>query len=126
MCILAMQRALALGTASWQMHQAQENLPADVTLICSGNTMKWVSISQSDELGQFVFVDPSTFIDDDVPQVDCTSKVQGDLQAFALHKAVYETTSLVSYRALVQRLFARPYTSFAYLKAFVRGPPIRS
>ena len=124
--ILALQHAFALANASWQMQFAQKNLPDDITLICSGNAMKWVSISQSDALGEFVFVDPDTFISEDAPQVDCTSKVQADTNSTILFDTVPTITALSAYRSYVQRLYQRPYTSYPYLTVLVRGPPALS
>ena len=57
LCML-LQNALALGLAAHTMQQARAFVGEDIELICTGKTMRYISISATEFEGEFVFVSP--------------------------------------------------------------------
>ena len=122
--LIALQQALALGAASVQMARAQQFVTDDVTLICSGPEMKWVSISQSDAMGHFVYIDPAD-LDVSTPQlIDCTNSVLGDaVNDVVIDQPLFDLVFDV-FSELIIKGYQSPYTAVSYLAHFVRGPPV--
>ncbi|MFC3092797.1 hypothetical protein DRW07_01085 [Alteromonas sediminis] len=105
----------------------QHNAPADIELICTGSTMKWVSVSKTQAAGQFVFVDfqpdnsdhPSPLLD-----VTCPVATLADNQSqINITIDTIQITNLI-FLAIVESLYQRPYTLFAYRKSQPRSPPV--
>lgn len=57
---MLLQNALALGLAAHTMQQARAFVGEDIELICTGKTMRYISISATEFEGEFVFVSPET------------------------------------------------------------------
>ena len=102
----------------------QANTTGDIELICTGAQMKWISLSLTEELGRFVFVDAPDDYSDIALDNLCP---QGTL---ADHKFASDTSGhtgliqFVVFRQFIARLLQRPYTFFAYQKALSRAPPV--
>lgn len=123
LCML-LQNALALGLASHTMQNARGFVGGDIELICTGKTMRYISVSATELEGEFVFISPE-LLKASVEHVDCTNGTLADLPHID-NVLVDPTTvlSLVRYRALASRLAAAPYTSFAFAAPLGRAPPI--
>ncbi|MEQ3638152.1 MAG: hypothetical protein ABNH03_00225 [Alteromonas sp.] len=127
-----MQNALALGLAAFSMQQAQLLVSEDIELICTGKNMRYISVSQTQLKGEFVYVsldspDFPALSDtlDSSQHIDCTNGTLSDLpssDSFVSYDAV--NTLFVRYKALETRLQRQPYTAFAYSAALSRAPPI--
>ena len=122
LCML-LQNALALGLASHTMQHARGFVSDDIELICTGKTMRYISVSATEFEGEFVFVSPE-LLKAPAEHVDCTNGTLADLPQVdePLH-ATLPLLSLVRYRALVARLAAKPFTDFAYAAPLSRAPP---
>jgi hypothetical protein len=111
---------------SWVSQQALSKLsaalPANIELLCTGSSMKFVSISETLALGQLVYVElpeqtqqhadfwcdgANAIFDHD--QYDSTASAHNASQRYA---------------ALLQRRLQQPYTAFAYINAQPRSPPL--
>ncbi|GFD83013.1 hypothetical protein KUL118_58750 [Tenacibaculum sp. KUL118] len=123
LCML-LQNALALGLASHTMQNARGFVGDDIELICTGKTMRYISVSATALEGEFVFISPE-LLKASVEHVDCTNGTLAELPHID-NVPVDPTTvlSLVRYRALASRLAAAPYTSFAFAAPLGRAPPI--
>jgi len=121
---MLLQNALALGLASHTMQNARGFVGGDIELICTGKTMRYISVSATELEGEFVFISPE-LLKASVEHVDCTNGTLADLPHID-NVSVDPTTvlSLVRYRALASRLAAAPYTSFAFAAPLSRAPPI--
>ncbi len=123
LCML-LQNALALGLASHTMQHARKMVGDDIELICTGNTMRYISLSATELEGEFVFISPE-LLKAPVEHVDCTNGTLADLPH--IDNVSADSTamlSLVRYRAFVSRIAAAPYTSFAFAAPLGRAPPI--
>ena len=122
LCML-LQNALALGLAAHSMQQARALVGEDIELICTGKTMRYISLSATELEGEFVFVSPE-LIKAPAQSIDCTNGTLADLPQFdhALNTAL-PILSIIRYRALVARLAAKPYTDYAYAAPLSRAPP---
>lgn len=122
LCLLV-QNALALALASHSMQQARSFVGKDVELICTGNTMRYISLSATEEAGEFVFISPE-LLKAPVEHVDCTNGTLADLpQSDDIPHFTLTPLSLIRYRALVARLAAKPFTAFAFAAPLSRAPP---
>ena len=121
---MLLQNALALGLASHTMQHARGFVSDDIELICTGKTMRYISVSATELEGEFVFISPE-LLKAPVEHVDCTNGTLADLPHIDNVPAdAWVVISLVRYRALVSRLAAAPYTSFAFAAPLGRAPPI--
>ena len=122
LCML-LQNALALGLASHTMQHARGLVGDGIELICTGKTMRYISVSATEFEGEFVFVS-TELLKAPAEHVDCTNGTLADLPQVdePLH-ATLPLLSLVRYRALVARLAAKPFTDFAYAAPLSRAPP---
>ena len=127
-----MQNALALGLAAFSMQQAQLLASEDIELICTGKNMRYISVSQTQLKGEFVYVsldspDFPALLDtvDSSQHIDCTIGTLADLPS-SDSGVSHETIDIffVRYKALETRLQQQPYTAFAYSAALSRAPPI--
>jgi hypothetical protein len=122
--LIALQQALALGSASMQMARAQQYTTDDITLICSGQTMKWVSVSQSELLGEFVYIDPNELNISVPSMIDCTNSVLGDTVSDEwIELPLFETT-FDAFSALTIKGYQSPLSAITFLAHWVRGPPL--
>jgi hypothetical protein len=133
-----MQNALALGLAAFSMQQAQLLASEDIELICTGKNMRYISVSQTQLKGEFVYVhldspdfpaltDTLNTLDplDHSQHIDCTNGTLADLPSSDSSISYYAIDTLfVRYKALETRLKQQPYTAFAYSAALSRAPPI--
>ena len=120
---LMLQNAMALGLASYSMEKAHRYAGNDVELICTGKTMRYISLSQTEALGEFVFISPAV-LDAPAEHVDCTNSVLADVpQTDNVHVSSLASLPLVRYRALVQRIAQHPYTLFPFAAPLGRAPP---
>jgi hypothetical protein len=127
-----MQNALALGLSAFSMQQAQLLASEDVELICTGKSMRYISVSQTQLKGEFVYVsldspDFPALTDtlDSSQHIDCTNGTLADLplsDSGVFHDAA--NALFVRYKALETRLHQQPYTAFTYSAALSRAPPI--
>jgi hypothetical protein len=121
--LVALQQALALGAASLQMARAQDLANDDTVLICSGQGMKWISLSQSAAQGRFVYIDPSE-LDASTPNlIDCTNTVLGDTFADEYVHFSQPVVGFAAIKAALILVYQSPYAAIAYLAHQVRGPP---
>ena len=121
---MLLQNALALGLASHTMQHARGLVGDDIELICTGKTMRYISVSATELEGEFVFISPE-LLKAPVEHVDCTNGTLADLpQMDNVPVDALVVISLVRYRALVSRLAAAPYTSFAFAAPLGRAPPL--
>lgn len=122
LCML-FQNAFALGLAAYTMQQARAFVGEDIELICTGKSMRYISLSATELEGEFVFVSPQKF-NAPVPHIDCTNGTLADLPHFDhTPLTTLPVLSIIRYRALVTRLAAKPYTAFAYAAPLSRAPP---
>ena len=77
LCML-LQNALALGLASHTMQHARGFVSDDIELICTGKTMRYISVSATELEGEFVFISPE-LLKAPVEHVDCTNGTLADL-----------------------------------------------
>ena len=120
---MLLQNALALGLASHTMQHARGLMGDDIELICTGKTMRYISVSATALEGEFVFISPE-LLKAPVEHVDCTNGTLADLpQIDNVPVDALVVISLVRYRALASRLAAAPYTSFAFAAPPGRAPP---
>jgi len=124
--LLAVQSGIAAFIQNDKIVHLNETAPADLELICTGSSMKWISVSQTQLAGHFVFVD---FAKEDqqthTPSLDthCPVALIADAQSKAtFYLAVFEPVSVIL-KAITQHLYQRPYTLFPYRKAQPRSPP---
>ncbi len=123
LCML-LQNALALGLASHTMQHARGLVGDDIELICTGKSMRYISVSATALEGEFVFISPE-LLKAPVEHVDCTNGTLADLPPIDnLPVDSMAVLSLVRYRALVSSIAAAPYTSFAFAAPLGRAPPI--
>lgn len=100
-----------------------EFLNQDITLICTGKTFKFVSLSAFEQTGELVFVDPPADAPDDDHTYECPS-------LFALDKKddiSFESTPYLA-RLIESSPFNSPKTAFeqaslAFLISPARAPP---
>lgn len=98
-------------------------MPDDIELVCTGNQMKWISLSQTEQARRFVFVDPPVETQDYDAQQLCPNHYSNDLNHELALQSAQLNEQFVAYKALVQTLVQQPYTSFAYASSFSRAPP---
>ena len=134
---LLMQNALALGLAAFSMQQAQAFTGDDIELICTGKTMRYISISATELEGKFVFISPERLknsperlknspelLKAPTQSVDCTNGTLADLpQSDDIFTSDLANIEGVRYQALVARISQQPYTAFAYAAPLSRAPP---
>lgn len=121
---MLLQNALALGLASHTMQHARGLVGDDIELICTGKTMRYISVSATELEGEFVFISPD-LLKAPVEHVDCTNSTLADLpHVDNVPVDSMAMLSLVRYRAFVSRIAAAPYTSFAFAAPLGRAPPI--
>ena len=123
LCML-LQNALALGLASHTMQHARGLMGDDIELICTGKTMRYISVSATELEGEFVFISPE-LLKAPVEHVDCTNGTLADLpQMDNVPVDALVVISFVRYRTLASRLAAAPHTSFAFAAPPGRAPPL--
>lgn len=118
-----MHGALRLSVNAYQLSHIHQTQTGDVELICTGKSMKWISISQTEQAQHFVFVDaPEEFKTVDTQQM-CPSMILADHKYdFAVHSHLV-LAHYQAYQDKVSELLQRPYTSFTYLTSDSRAPP---
>ncbi|WDT85874.1 hypothetical protein [Alteromonas sp. 009811495] len=120
---LLMQNALALGLAAFSMQQAQAFTGDDIELICTGKTMRYISLSATELEGEFVFISPE-LLKAPAQSVDCTNGTLADLpQSDDIYTSDLVNIEGIRYQALVARIAQQPYTAFAYAAPLSRAPP---
>ncbi len=120
---LLSQHAMALSLASYAVSTAKAQQGEDIELICTGADMRWISLSQTELAGEFVFIDLDEHQEADT-SVPCINKVQADTQSTTLHTlSALSVTIITAFNAHIERLAQRPYTAFPYAKALSRAPP---
>lgn len=121
---LLMQNALALGLAAFSMQHAQAFTGDDIELICTGKTMRYISLSATELEGEFIFVSPE-LLKAPTQSVDCTNGTLADLpQSDGIYTSGLANIEGVRYQALVARIAQQPYTAFAYAAPLSRAPPL--
>lgn len=85
--------------------------------------MKWISLSQTQALGQFVYVNaPEQY--EELPLDNlCPAGNLADSQSAPGLIGPGLLVQFDQFKALVSRLHQRPYTLFAYQQARSRAPP---
>lgn len=128
---LLMQNALALGLAAFSMQQAQAFTGDDIELICTGKTMRYISLSATELEGKFVFISPERLknspelLKAPTQSVDCTNGTLADLpQSDGIYTSGLANIEGVRYQALVARIAQQPFTAFAYAAPLSRAPPL--
>jgi hypothetical protein len=124
--VLLLQGGVRLLANAQQLTQLRSQNFNDVELICTGSTMKWISVSLTEQANQFVFVDaPEEANTADVSKL-CPNNLLADGKKAVDNLVQFELVQLVSYTAQVSKLNQQPYTAYPYQKALSRGPPINS
>lgn len=144
--VLFAQHGMALLATNYKVANAKALNSDDLTLICSGKRMKWISLSQTEKKGYFVFVEPHWVAPDliskadngvdvipnnaelqqsiaDSIEVDCINKVQSDVCS-AIEAP--QLNMFVTFRAFFHRVYAHyqsQYAALRYLAQPLRGPP---
>lgn len=127
---LLLQNAMALGLAAVSMEKTQQfttqfnDSNNDIELICTGSTMRWISLSATEHAGEFVYVsvDISKI---PVKHVDCTNSLLSDLpNAVKSPEFSLPLITFVSYNNLATAIAQRPYTAYAYAAPLSRAPPL--
>ncbi|ALM92780.1 hypothetical protein [Alteromonas stellipolaris] len=127
---LLLQNAMALGLAAVSMEKAQRfttefnDSSNDIELICTGNTMRWISLSATEHAGEFVYVsvDISKI---PVVHIDCTNSLLSDLpNAVTAPDFSLPLITLVRFNNLATAIAQRPYTAYAYATGLSRAPPL--
>lgn len=135
---LLLQNALAIGLAAFSMQQARANVSGDIELICTGKDMRYISVSQTELKGEFVFINldslntPNTLtesldphlLSDSTHYIDCTNSTLADLPVGNDSFFTVTVDAIYArYQALKARLDQQPYTAFAYAAPLSRAPP---
>ncbi|WP_111978338.1 hypothetical protein [Algibacillus agarilyticus] len=109
-------------SAAIQTQQAQAYQNDDLVLICTGNKIKWLSLSATQAQGHFVYVDAPTDAPSNLHQIDCSWGLLAE-PAYQDTQQLQTTLQLVAYKALLLNHYQQPYTTFAYQTAESRAPP---
>ena len=129
---MLLQNAMALGLAAYSMQQAKAfvsgyvggEMSNDIELICTGKTMRYISVSATELAGEFVFV-PLDDLQGHAESIDCTNGTLADVpQIDDVFSQQSIKTSFVRYYALAMRIAQQPYTAFAYAAPHGRAPPL--
>lgn len=116
-----------MGLAAYSMDKAQAGLSGndtDIELICTGKTMRFISVSASDLAGEFVFISPDIDKVGSDP-IDCTNGLLANTpQADAHIPTLAVAVQFTQFYALTQSLIQRPYTAYAYAAPLSRAPPL--
>ena len=124
LCILfASQGGMVAFAQQQQLSAIQSKTHGDTELICTGAQMKWISVSLTEELGRFVFVDGPDDVDQRMLENACPAGTMSDLQSAVAVISDAIVVSFSRFHALVRSLRQRPYTSFTYQTALSRAPP---
>ena len=122
-----MQNALAIGLAAYSMDNAQNRVGSetpDIELICTGKTMRYVSVSASELAGEFVFVSPE-LVKTSPQSIDCTNGTLADLPSYTSVNYDLQVSVLFQrFYALTESLVRRPYTAYPYTVPIGRAPPL--
>lgn len=121
---IALQGALVAFAQQQNLSALQTSLPFDTELICTGAEMKWISVSQTQQSGHFVYVEPPTDIDNTLVNNACPAGLLADVQPATALVSGSLHSQFVAYQVLVQSLQQHCYTSFAYNTALSRAPPL--
>ena len=125
--VLLMQNALAIGLSAYSMNKAHEQVDgglSDIELICTGKTMRYVSVSASELAGEFVFVSPE-LVNTPPQNIDCTNGTLADLPSYTSVKYDLQVSVLFQrFYALTESLVQRPYTAYPYAAPIGRAPPL--
>jgi len=124
---LLLQNAMALGLAAVSMEKAHQFTAQfnndDIELICTGNNMRWVSLSATELAGEFVFVSLDTSKVAGT-HIDCTNSLLSDLpHAVSSPDALPSLIEFARYHSVATSIAQRPYTAFAYAAPLSRAPP---
>lgn len=122
--VLVLQGAVALLVQQHQLANFKANNQGDVELICTGSQMKWISLSLTEELGSFVFVDAPDGAEELPLDSLCPAGAMADIQSNVALVSLAIQITFDAYRAFAARLNQRPYTLFAYQSAQSRAPPL--
>ena len=121
---------MALGLAAVSMEKAQHfatqfnDNSNDIELICTGNTMRWISLSATEQAGEFVYVsvDISKI---PVEHIDCTNSLLSDLpNAVTAPDFSLPLITFVRFNNLAIAIAQHPYTAYAYAAPLSRAPPL--
>jgi hypothetical protein len=114
---------VAVIGSAWAVNNAQQYATDDAMMICTGSEFKWISTEDYFSSGEMVFVDPPTNAPTSLENLDCSFSY--------LAEQFIDNTDLppqvdfgIAYDATALTLAQRPYTSFAYLNAQTRAPPL--
>lgn len=121
---------MALKLAAVTMEKAQQlttelnDSSNDIELICTGSTMRWISLSATEHAGEFVYVsvDISKV---PVEHIDCTNSLLSDLpNAVTAPDLSLPLITFVRFNNLATAIAQRPYTAYAYAAPLSRAPPL--
>lgn len=128
LCLLiALQSSFVSLVQSAQLASLKTSVPDDVELICTGSTMKWVSISQSEAAGKLVFVELNTSDKDDLLlEMACPGSKYADNPSQLSLAASIANLEIATSSSYQLALYQRPYTAFAYVTAQPRSPPTKT
>lgn len=109
--------------SSFSAHKAIQYASGDAMMICTGNTLKWISQSAFFETGNVVEIDPPKDAPDNIEQTDCSYSFLSEQFTDELTIPKLEGPSLAYYHKAAA-IAQRPYTSFQYQTSQSRAPPI--
>ena len=101
----------------------QDKTQGDIELICTGTQMKWISLSLTQEIGSFVYVEAPEEFDDTSFEHLCPVGAFADIQPFDELSRTGVLITFQVFQALISRINQRPYTLFAYQNPLSRAPP---
>lgn len=120
--LLLLSQAMTTWVAQQAVTRLTSGLPDNIELLCTGSSMKFVSISESLALGQFVYVDLPEHTQQSADFWCDTVNAIFDHEKYEPLTLPYLSASQ-RYAALLQRRLQQPYTAFAYTTAQPRSPP---
>lgn len=112
-----------LLASTWAVNEAQQYATDDAMMICTGSTFKWISTAEYFDSGQVVFIDPPANAPTNLQSLDCSFEYISDQHTDQTNVS-YQDNISIAYKATVLTRAQRPYTSFAYLTAQTRAPPL--
>lgn len=120
---LFLHSALTVLLTSMAVAQAQSYSDQDRVLICTGSNMKWVSLSQTELAGEFVFIDPPEEAVQFQYELDCASEVLLQLTDFDHVVPVSELVTRLTQGAVNENLYSAAETQWHAISAQPRAPP---
>lgn len=114
---------MSLLVSSWTINQANLFATEDATLICTGNQLRWISLSAFYETGQLSFIEAPENAPESIDEVDCVYSFLAEPTTDTFN-SVQLLASFNAYKSYAASINQRPYTLFAYQTSQSRAPPL--